>query len=185
MNIRLRPLSAADLSDYTALYTEAFPPAERKPLSFMTEGALADRYDVLVIDTDRAPVSGMVVLVSHGDLLLLDYFAVSPALRGLGIGHAVLPLIRDLCAARHPGQHFFLEIEVPTADCDNPVQRVRRKAFYLSAGLVETGVQAHIYGSDMELLAFPADAPHITLSGYAALLRETFPAEMVPGDIAP
>jgi hypothetical protein len=82
------------------------------------------------------------------------------------------------------GDHFFLEIEtpppacIPRDPCDNAEQRVRRKAFYESAGLVETGVRAFIYGNDMELLAYPEDAEAITFEGYNALLKATFPAGM-------
>ena len=184
-DVILRPLSPADRSAYLSLYGEAFPPAERKAMTFMTEGPLSPAYDVLVIETPICPVSGMVILVRHGDLILLDYFAVSPALRGMGIGRAALPLIRDFCRERHPGLHLFLEIEVPAKDCPNPVQRVRRKAFYLSCGLTETGIRAHVYGSEMELLAYPEDAPCVTLSGYAGLLEAVFPADMVPFDLVP
>ena len=115
---------------------------------------------------------------------MLDYFAISPDLRGQGLGHTVLPLIRDRVKARGGG-HFFLEIEtpppacIPRDPCANAEQRVRRKAFYLSAGMAETGVRAFIYGNDMELLAFPEDARAITFAGYDALLRATFPADMV------
>ena len=55
---------------------------------------------------------------------------------------------------------------------------MRRKAFYLSAGMAETGVRAFIYGNDMELLAFPEDAAAVTFEGYDALLRATFPTDM-------
>ena len=179
-NVTLCPLSPRDMPAYRALYEEAFPPAERKEMSFMTDGPLSSLYDVLVIRTDDAAVAGMVILVRHGGLILLDYFAVSPALRGRGIGRAALPLIRAFCAEHYPGGHLFLEIEVPSDDCPNPVQRKRRKAFYLSSGLVGTGVRLHIYGSDMELLAYPCDAPFITADGYKALLEAVFPPDMLP-----
>lgn len=182
LNVTLCPLAPDDLPAYRALYEEAFPPAERKTLSFMTDGRRAAAYDLLVIRSALSPVSGMVILARHGDLVLLDYFAVSPALRGHGIGRAALPLIRAFCIRRHPGCHLFLEIEVPSGDCPNPVQRTRRKAFYLSAGLRETGLHFHIYGSDMELLAYPEDVPHVTLIGYRALLCALFPADMVPAE---
>ncbi len=175
-SLTLLPLTAADRPAYEALYEAAFPPAERKPIESMLTGTHASAYEVLVIATPTCRVAGMVITVRHGDLVMLDYFAVSPALRGQGIGHAALPLIRD----RYPDRHFFLEIEVPTEACENPVQRVRRKAFYRSAGLVETGVQAYIYGTAMELLAYPADAPRITFAGYAALVEAYFPSEMRP-----
>ena len=182
-NISLSPLTERDVSAYTELYESSFPASERKTLDYMRFGEHADAYDVLVIATDDTPVAGMVITVTHGNLTMLDYFAVSPELRGQGIGHAALPLAREHAKA-HRGGRFFLEIEtpppkcIPRDACDNPAQRMRRLAFYRSAGLVETGVRAFIYGNDMELLAYPEDAETITFDGYDALLRATFPTGM-------
>lgn len=180
MKITLSLLDEADRLAYTELYEASFPPSERKPLSYMLTGPHAAAYEVLVISTPDTRVAGMVITVRHEELVMLDYFAVSPTLRGQGIGRAVLALLQK----RYADGHFFLEIETPAPLCDprdpcpNPEQRSRRKAFYLTAGMVETGVHAFIYGNDMELLAFPEDAGHITFEGYDALLRATFPAGM-------
>ena len=182
-DIQLFPLCKKNRPAYEALYESAFPASERKALDYMLTGGRASAYEVLVISTPAVRVAGMVITVTHGDLTMLDYFAISPDLRGQGLGHAVLPLIRDH-VRKSGGGHFFLEIEtppplcIPRDPCDNPEQRVRRKAFYLSAGLVETGVRAFIYGNDMELLAYPEDAEAITFDGYDALLKATFPAGM-------
>ena len=183
-DIRIIPLRKEDRPAYTALYESSFPLSERKELDYMLSGNKAAAYEVLVISTPEYPVVGMVITVTHGHLTMLDYFAISPDLRGQGLGHAVLPMIRDHVRASGGG-HFFLEIEtpppacIPRDPCVNAEQRVRRKAFYLSAGMVETGVRAFIYESDMELLAFPEDAAAVTFEGYDALLRATFPADMV------
>ena len=183
-DIRLLPLRKEYLPAYAALYESSFPPSERKELDYMLTGDKSAAYEVLVVSTPARPVAGMVITVTHGHLTMLDYFAISPDLRGQGIGHAVLPLIRDRVKASGGG-HFFLEIEtpppacIPRDPCGNPEQRVRRKAFYQSAGMVETGMRAFIYGNDMELLAFPEDAAAVTFEGYDALLRATFPADMV------
>ena len=177
--IKLTPLEQNHVPAYRALYESSFPASERKELDYMLSGPNASAYDVLVISTPDCDVAGMVILVSHGGLCMLDYFAITPHLRGQGIGRAVLPLIRERCKGK-----FFLEIETPAPLCDprdiceNPEHRVRRKAFYASAGLTETGVHAFIYGNDMELLAYPEDAGDITFEGYNALLRATFPAGM-------
>ena len=179
MYVSLSQIQPDQIADYTALYESSFPSSERKELDYMLSGPNASAYDVLVIATAEHPMAGMVILVTHGGLCMLDYFAVSPDLRGQGIGTAVLPLIKEFCRGR-----FFLEIETPAPHCDprdacpNPEQRVRRKAFYLSAGMVETGVRAFIYGNDMELLAYPEDAGKITFEGYDDLLKATFPADM-------
>ena len=182
-NIQLRRLREEDRPAYRTLYESSFPASERKELDYMLTGEHASAYEVLVISTPTVRVAGMAVTVTHGDFTMLDYFAVSPDLRGQGLGHAALPLIRDH-VRKSGGGHFFLEIEtppplcIPRDPCDNAEQRVRRKAFYLSAGLIETGVRAFIYGNDMELLAFPEDGSAITFEGYDALLKATFPAGM-------
>ena len=182
-DIRLLPLREADRPAYEALYESSFPASERKDLDFMLTGDRSAAFEVLAVSTPDRPVAGMVITVTHGDLTMLDYLAISPDLRGQGLGHAVLPMVRDRVKAQNGG-HFFLEIEtppplcIPRDPCDNAEQRVRRKAFYASAGMVETGVRAFIYGNDMELLAFPEDAAAVTFEGYDALLRATFPADM-------
>ena len=168
---------------YEALYESSFPASERKELDYMRFGDHAAAYDVLVLSLPHRPVAGMVITVTHGDLTMLDYFAVAPDLRGQGIGRAALPLIRKQVREARGG-HLFLEIEtppplcIPRDPCENAAQRLRRKAFYLSSGLTETGVRAFIYGNDMELLAYPEDAAFIHFEGYEALLRATFPAGM-------
>ena len=183
-DIRLLPLREDDRPAYESLYESSFPASERKDLDYMLYGDKSAAYEVLVISTPARPVAGMVITVTHGDLTMLDYLAISPDLRGQGIGHAVLPLVRDHIK-ENGGGHFFLEIEtpppacIPRDPCGNPEQRVRRKAFYASAGMVETGVRAFIYGNDMELLAFPEDVGAVTFERYDALLRATFPANMV------
>ena len=184
MNITLVPLSPDNRPAFETLYESAFPASERKDLDYMLTGDKAAAYEVLVVSTPDCPVAGMVITVTHGSLTMLDYLAVSPDLRGRGLGHAVLPLIRERVKEK-AGGHFFLEIEtpppacIPRDPCPNAEQRIRRKTFYRSAGMVETGVRAFIYGNDMELLAFPEDADAITFEGYGALLEATFPADMV------
>ena len=184
-DIRLSPLRETDRPAYEALYESTFPPIERKDLDYMLTGEKAHAHDVLVISTPDRPMAGLVITVSHADLTLLDYFAISPDLRGQGLGHAVLPLIRDLVRKRRGG-HFFLEIEMPppVRSSDTPDDRdgqwMRRRAFYFSAGMVEIGMRAFVYDSYMELLAFPEDVSAITFEGYGGLLEATWPGGMKP-----
>ena len=141
---------------------------------------MRNHYELLTVSTPTLAVAGVVILayakVSGEDFALLDYLAVSPQVRGSGIGHAVLPLIGAHCHER--GAKLFLEIEAPDRKADNAAQRVRRKAFYLSCGLCECGVAAKMYGTVMELLAYPADTEGITLEVYQQVVKACYPADM-------
>lgn len=179
-DVILRPFEASDRAAFVALYEAAFPPSERKPLDYMLTPPTGDRYELLAVSTPTERLAGLVILayatVDGGDYALLDYLAVSPKMRGLGIGHAVLPLVRAHCRRR--GARLFLEIEAPDDEADNAVQRVRRKAFYLSCGLIPCGLTARMYGTIMELLSYPEDADEVTLGVYRGMVESCYPPEM-------
>ena len=46
----------------------------------------------------------------------------------------------------------FLEIEAPDPEAKNNAERVRRREFYLRAGLEPMGTYVKLFGVDMELL---------------------------------
>ncbi len=175
--VRLSPVTPQDMDAYVALYEQSFPESERKPLVFMTHGACASSYRLLVASTPDTRVAGMVITVAHKDLVMLDYLAITPSLRGQGLGHEILPLVRDL----YKDKSLFLEIESPTEDAPNLQERLRRKAFYTSAGLVPCGVNVYMYDTRMELWAYPECADKVTFEGYDELISERFPIGMRPG----
>ena len=91
-DMQLIPLCETDRPAYESLYEVSFPASERKPLDYMLTGDKSAAYEVLAVSTPDRPVAGMVITVTHGSLPMLDYLAVSPDLRGQGLGHALLPL---------------------------------------------------------------------------------------------
>ena len=180
VDVILRPFESSDRAAYVKLYEEAFPLSERKPFDYMLTPPAGDRYRLFTVSTPTVAVAGLVILayakVADEDFALLDYLAVSPEVRGQGIGHAILPLIRAYCHKR--STRLFLEIERPDDAADNSLQRIRRKAFYLSCGLCECGVAAKMYGTVMELLAYPTDVEGITLGVYQKVVEACYPADM-------
>ncbi|MBE6557995.1 MAG: hypothetical protein E7661_03165 [Ruminococcaceae bacterium] len=179
-DVILRPYSPSDREAYVAIYEEAFPPSERKPFDFMLSPPANDHYKLLTVSTSSGAVAGLVILAyapSGGEkFALLDYLAIPPHMRGSGIGHAILPLVRDHCHGQNA--RMFLEIEAPDPCAENAEQRLRRKDFYKSCGLCECGVKAWMYGTVMELLAYPEDAEHLTLDIYQDVVRACYPLEM-------
>ena len=78
----------------------------------------------------------------------MDYFAVSPEKRNGGYGSKSLKLLLE----RFRSNKYIFEIEMQDEKAENAQDRKRRKAFYLRNGLKETGLFAHVYGTDFELL---------------------------------
>ena len=171
VQVSLSPVAPQDMDAYTTLYEQSFPESERKPLDFMISGPHASAYRLLVASTPDTGVAGMVITVTHKDLVMLDYLAISPALRGQGLGHEILPMVRDL----YKGNTLFLEIESPTEDAPNLQERLRRKAFYTSAGLVPCGVSVYMYDTRMELWAYPECVGKVTFEASDELIAERFP----------
>ncbi len=134
------------------LYNEAFPKYERKPFVLMR---LWQRIGKTEIQEIRGgdDFLGLLITVPYKDLVLVDYFAVMPQLRGQGIGSRVLTLIRE----RYAGKRVFLEIESTRVQSDNKKTRLRRKDFYLRNGLRECGVAVRIFSSELEILTFDRD----------------------------
>ena len=176
MNVSLVPCQPLHQADFRALYEEAFPQGERKAFDQLLSNQAAGVYHLWVALDPDGQFVGLASTVLYRDFVLLDYLAVCPHRRGGGIGHGMLAALR----VQYPHRHLFLEIESPDVRATNAEQRARRLAFYLDAGLVRTDVHAHIYGEEMELLAYPQDAPFITFSIYREMLSATFPPDMQP-----
>ena len=129
------------------LYRRAFPLAERKPFSMirrMTELGKTDTWCVMA----GGRFAGLAITINGPDTILLDYFAVEKKKRGSGVGTAALKKLME----HYGGKGFFLEIESTLEAAADLAMRQRRKHFYLACGLRELGVEAELFGVNMELL---------------------------------
>ena len=131
------------------LYRSAFPKEERKPFSIIVNKYLQGIFDVWCI-CRGGKFSGIATTINHGDLILIDYLAVSPACRSQGIGSAALRLLKE----KYDGKDLLLEIESVYEDHPEKAQRLRRKAFYLSCGMKPMEVMVDLFGVPMELMSF-------------------------------
>ena len=131
------------------LYYTAFPRSERKPFFFMVKKHREGTFEMLCILRDGR-FAGLAFMAFHKDLVLVDYLAVVPALRGSGVGSAALQALRS----RYPGKRLFLEIESVYEDTPERPLRLRRKHFYLENGMTPMGVMVRLFGVPMELMGF-------------------------------
>ncbi|MBR6536933.1 MAG: GNAT family N-acetyltransferase [Lachnospiraceae bacterium] len=134
------------------LYTEAFPENERKPFAMIREKHREKRTDVWMIEQNDE-FSGLAITMNSGDLVLLDYFAISKEKRGNGLGGESLKILFEM----YREKRFFLEVESLSVPADNIEERRRRKQFYLNNGMTELGVNARLFGVEFELLGYDCE----------------------------
>jgi len=145
--MELRTCRREDLSKLRRLYISAFPVTERMPfltLRRRVKKGIMEMYGIYENDE----FSGLCVLTSYRDIVLLTFLAVIPEKRGCGLGGKAIELIHK----KYEGKRIVLEIEEPDGP-ENDIRR-RRKAFYLRNGLKETGIFVDIFKVPSELLVF-------------------------------
>lgn len=147
MNLTLRqPAHPLDWLRIRLLYRQAFPRYERKPFAVIRRMHREGRTDVWLAE-QNGHFAGLAATINGKDDVLLDYFAVSPKLRGQGVGSVFLQSLLGQYADRG----LFVEIEA--ADRDDPTgEKQRRKQFYLRNGLEDMHVTVILFGVRMELL---------------------------------
>ena len=97
------------------LYLKTFPESERKPFSLMLQKSREGIMELLAIEEETGAFLGLAITILYKDLVLLDYFAVSPTMQGQNIGSRALRLLQE----RYTGKRFILEIEDPREHAPN------------------------------------------------------------------
>ena len=82
------------LDELKNLYETAFPESEQKPFELMLKKREEGDAELLSIEEGGAFL-GLAIVVSRGDLALLDYFAVSPQHRGGGVGGEAFEMLKE------------------------------------------------------------------------------------------
>lgn len=132
------------------LYNEAFPQAERKAFDLLLKTRDNGHAEILSVENENNDFLGLAITAQYQDMVLLDYFAISPHLRSAGIGSKVFQLLTQ----RYADRRFFLEIERADVTANNQLQRKKRKAFYLKNGMQNVPFTVNLCGIEMEILAY-------------------------------
>lgn len=163
--MEIKEADGRELKKIKRIYLEAFPRVERKPFLMMKKMAKRGAMELLAI-TEKEQVAGLAITVRHGDMVLLDYFAIDKAFRGKNYGSRALRMLKE----RYREERLILEIELPDGHALNNTERIRRKQFYLRNGMQETGIHAMVFQVPMEVLT--AGKP-VTYEEYHGLYTHT------------
>ena len=106
--MELSPICKKEYPALRALYHSAFPAAERMPLSRFFALQKKGQAEILVLRTGGAFAGLMIVTFAPG-YALLNYFAVEPDCRSMGLGSRALPTLQQ----RYPNRQVVLEVEPP------------------------------------------------------------------------
>lgn len=169
MRIHMKMIQTKSLlhwSQIYRLYCTAFPSYERKPFSVIRSMQKKGKSDVWYFEQNKK-FAGLVTTINSDDVILIDYFAVSPESRGRGIGSEIIVQLKDY----YSGKGIFVEIESVFEECENPKERLRRKQFYINNGLLPMKVMVILFGVKMELMGINCT---MTYDEYYAFYRDNY-----------
>ena len=154
--MELSTARSIDMNYIQDLYMESFPKEERKPFSVIERKAAMGTMEILLLTEGHKRV-GFAITAMRDDLVLLDYFVIDPQYREKGYGSEALELLREL----YSGNQFYLEIERPDEEAEDPDPHVRRAdgAARVTAGAFVCTVRAAVPGDHR------ADVPQGYLRG--------------------
>lgn len=141
--------SDPDIAFLKKVNEEAFPPEEQLPMDMQLSLSDKGLLDVLSMYEGEDFVGFTTVLSREGRAYVF-LLAIEESFRGKGYGSKALELISE----RYPFGQLVLDIEPTDPTAENYTQRVRRKKFYLSCGLKESGYVLKYCGMEFEVLYF-------------------------------
>lgn len=143
---------------YETDLTEAFPPAELKPLSAMEDLRTKGLYDPLCLLDENGAILGYALLWRHrnGRYILIDYLCVPAARRNGGIGAKIFAAMREYYP---PDTVFIWESEAPTGDNAQDEMILRRLGFYQRCGGTILSYDCALFGVHFKDLALASPLP--------------------------
>ena len=147
--MELSPICKKEYPALRALYRSAFPAAERMPLSRFFALENKGQAEILVLRTGGAFAGLMIVSFAPG-YALLNYFAVEPDCRSMGLGSRALPALQQ----RYPNRQVVLEVEPPDHTAPNARQRQRRLDFYAKNGFLPCNLPVRLCGVALDFAAY-------------------------------
>ena len=123
--MQIRQITKQSIDQAIALYTEAFPKIERRPVAqWLDLWQTCNHFRIIEILSDDV-FAGFISYWDFEDFIYIEHFATSKSLRGNGIGGKAIDTFKQSCQ----GKPVVLEVEMPTDDISK-----HRIAFYNKHG---------------------------------------------------
>lgn len=161
---------------YDAVFREAFPPEELKPLASIRAMTAGGFYRPCGLFRDGGAL-GYICLWLDEPYILIDYLCVPRDKRNGGIGAQVLRATMD---AYSENTVFIGEVEAPTGDEEADRMIYRRLGFYRRSGAVTLGYDSALFGVHYKTIVWArgeVDEAEV-LRRHAGLYRRWFTPEM-------
>ena len=128
---------------YNSRLVEDFARDEQKPLEVILKAVENGIYRCLGV-YEGSELLGYTFLVRQNNNYLVDYLAIVPDRRNLGIGSVI---VRQLQTALFDADSIMVEVEDPdyTADASQKELQKRRIGFYLRNGCRDTGLRVRCF----------------------------------------
>ena len=167
----LDAINSNNLANVEKLYYKAFPKEEQKPFDLILQKQKDGSVEILAIENNETFV-GLAITAHYKNLVLLDYFAIEDDFRNRKFGTTAFNLIKN----RYIDKKFFLEIENPeNLECNNKLERLRRRNFYLKNGVIELPYFVDLLGVEVKILANTAI---LTYEEYLSVYSNVFGREI-------
>jgi len=143
-------INSERLSEIKNLYIISFPKSERKPFNVILNICKKGYGELFSIENEGEFV-GLASMIIYNDIVLLDYFAISPQKQNCGFGSAALELLKK----HYCNKCFILEIESTLSygiDKAELEKRVKRKRFYEKSGFSSMNYLIDLFGVEMEIM---------------------------------
>lgn len=177
-------------TDWVAIYQESFPPEQRQPVEELKQQLKSGQLELDETRDQNWRILCMTVSEifrptgSQPSFVLACYTAVTPSMRGLGIGSVHRTTMERLLKDEY-GSYLgvFGEIESTKQKTDDPLlaqTRIRRKNFFLKCGLIPLNVPYRFPSYDGteplegELLWFPFGRDTLTSSELESIVLRIY-----------
>ena len=146
--IEFKKVGKEDWKEVKAIYKEAFPKREQKPFFSLRFSVYREKVLMYVAKEDGV-VLGFIVVCVSGDLVMVDYLAVSQKIRSKGTGSYILSSLSKL----YKDKRIVLLIEKLDECSDNVAQRIARRKFYFKNGFESSNLYMQGKSGEMEILS--------------------------------